>query len=99
MAQASSPSDYDFLNSAGAVLYSPDYNTGQGYYTSVEMVSDLLQIPSFTGSTNPTEAQVGAYIKRIEDYVFGLKRQLKFFTSVFLTHRQLIFNLRLMNYI
>ena len=69
MAQASSPSDYDFLNSAGAVLYSPDYNTGQGYYTSVEMVSDLLQIPSFTGSTNPTEAQVGAYIKRIEDYV------------------------------
>jgi len=69
MAQASSPSDYDFLNSGGSSLYSPDYNTGQGYYTSVEMVSDLLQIPSFTGSTNPTEAQVGAYIKRIEDYV------------------------------
>ena len=54
MAQASSPSDYDFLNSGGSSLYSPDYNTGQGYYTSVEMVSDLLQIPSFTGSTNPT---------------------------------------------
>jgi hypothetical protein len=69
MAQASSPSDYDFLNSGGSALYSPDYNTGQGYYTSVEMVSDLLQIPSFTGSTNPTEAQVGAYIKRVEDYV------------------------------
>ena len=69
MTQASSPSDYDFLNSGGSSLYSPDYNTGQGYYTSVEMVSDLLQIPSFTGSTNPTEAQVGAYIKRIEDYV------------------------------
>jgi len=69
MTKASSPSDYDFLNSGGSSLYSPDYNTGQGYYTSVEMVSDLLQIPSFTGSTNPTEAQVGAYIKRIEDYV------------------------------
>ena len=69
MAKASSPSDYDFLNSGGSALYSPDYNTGQGYYTSVEMVTDLLQIPSFTGSTNPTEAQVGAYIKRIEDYV------------------------------
>ncbi len=69
MVKASSPSDYDFLNSGGSSLYSPDYNTGQGYYTSVEMVSDLLQIPSFTGSTNPTEAQVGAYIKRVEDYV------------------------------
>ena len=69
MTQISSPSDYDFLNSGGSTLYSPNYNTGQGYYTSVEMVSDLLQIPSFTGSTNPTESQVGAYIKRIEDYI------------------------------
>ena len=51
MSKSSSPSDYDFLNSGGSSLYSPDYNTGQGYYTSVEMVSDLLQIPSFTGSS------------------------------------------------
>ena len=69
MSKSSSPSDYDFLNSGGSSLYSPDYNTGQGYYTSVEMVSDLLQIPSFTGSSNPTESQVGAYIKRVEDYI------------------------------
>ena len=69
MSKSSSPSDYDFLNSGGSSLYSPDYNTGQGYYTSVEMISDLLQIPSFTGSSNPTESQVGAYIKRVEDYI------------------------------
>jgi len=56
-----SPSDYTAIN--------PNYSTGEGYYTNVGLISSLLQIPEFTGSTNPTEAQVGNYIKRIEDYV------------------------------
>jgi hypothetical protein len=61
MAKMSSPSDYTAI--------APNYSTGQGYYTNSDLVADLLQIPQFTGSTNPTEGQVGAYIKRVEDYI------------------------------
>ena len=61
MAKYYSPSDYTAI--------APNYGNGEGYYTNVDLVADLLQIPSFTGSTNPTEGQVGAYIKRIEDYI------------------------------
>ena len=61
MSKASSPSDYTAI--------APNYSNGEGYYTNVDLITDLLQIPSLSGSTNPTEGQVGEYIKRIEDYV------------------------------
>ncbi len=57
----SSPSDYTAI--------APNYATGQGYYTNSTLVADLLQIPAFSGSTNPTHAQVGNFIKRMEDYI------------------------------
>lgn len=56
-----SPSDYTSIN--------PDYSTGKGFYTDIDAVSDLLQIPSFTALTNPTNAQVGAIIKRVEGMI------------------------------
>jgi hypothetical protein len=57
----SSPSDYTAI--------APSYTTGQGYYTNSTLVADLLQIPAFSGTTNPTHAQVGQFIKRTEDYI------------------------------
>jgi len=61
MVKLSSPSDYTAVN--------PNYAIGQGYYTNENLVADLLQIPSFSGSTNPSYAQVGDFIKNIEDYI------------------------------
>jgi|TARA_Y100000033_G_scaffold4606_1_gene3847 hypothetical protein len=56
-----SPSDYTSIN--------PDYSTGKGFYTDITAISDLLQIPAFSGSTNPTNAQVGSIIKRVEGII------------------------------
>ena len=61
MVKLSSPSDYTAIN--------PNYADGQGYYTNENLVADLLQIPSFSGTTNPTQGQVGQYIKNAEDYI------------------------------
>ena len=61
MPVASSPSDYTSI--------APDYANGFGFYTDVTAVADMLQIPEFTDLTNPTEAQVGAIIKRVEGMV------------------------------
>ena len=61
MPVASSPSDYTSI--------APDYANGHGFYTDVAAVADMLQIPEFTDLTNPTEAQVGAIIKRVEGMV------------------------------
>tara|TARA_R110000787_G_scaffold281894_1_gene393452 strand:- start:938 stop:2056 length:1119 start_codon:yes stop_codon:yes gene_type:complete len=58
---ASSPSDYTSIN--------VDYINGNGYYTDVDAVSDLLQIPAFSDLTNPTEGQVGSIIKRVEGMI------------------------------
>lgn len=63
MAISSSPSDYTKTTNG------VNYSTGYGYYTDIESVADLLQIPDFTASTNPTAAQVGAIIKRVEGIV------------------------------
>lgn len=56
-----SPSDYTSIN--------PDYSAGRGFYTDISAISDLLQIPAFTASTNPTNAQVGSIIKRVEGMI------------------------------
>jgi len=61
MPVASSPSDYTSIN--------PNYATGQGFYTDITAVSDLLQVTPFTSGTNPSAAQVGSIIKRIEGMV------------------------------
>lgn len=61
MAIASSPSDYTSID--------VDYSTGKGYYTDKGAVSDMLQIPAFSGSTYPSQAQVGSIIKTIEGIV------------------------------
>jgi len=61
MAIASSPSDYTAIN--------VDYSTGSGYYTDKGAVSDMLQIPAFSSSTFPSQAQVGAIIKNIEGII------------------------------
>ena len=58
MAIASSPSDYTSID--------VDYSTGKGFYTDKDAVSDMLQIPAFTSSTFPSQAQVGKIIKNIE---------------------------------
>lgn len=58
MPVASSPSDYDNIDA--------DYSQGKGYYTDADTIADLLQIPEFTNSTNPTLAQIGSIIKRVE---------------------------------
>ena len=56
-----SPSDYTNIN--------VDYSTGKGYYTDQNAIADLLQVPAFSASTNPTDAQVGSIIKRIEGII------------------------------
>lgn len=61
MPVASSPSDYTSIN--------PNYSTGQGFYTDIGAVADLLQVTPFTSGTNPSAAQVGSIIKRIEGMV------------------------------
>tara|TARA_R110000868_G_scaffold27991_2_gene105319 strand:+ start:1960 stop:3081 length:1122 start_codon:yes stop_codon:yes gene_type:complete len=61
MAIASSPSDYTSIN--------VDYSTGSGYYTDKTAVANLLQIPAFSTSTYPTQAQIGAIIKVVEGIV------------------------------
>jgi len=63
MSISSSPSDY--IKTANGV----DYSLGYGYYTDILAVADLLQIPDFTASTNPTAEQVGSIIKRVEGTV------------------------------
>ena len=57
----SSPSDYTAI--------APNYGTGSGYYTDKAKISALLQLPAFSSSTSPTQAEVGELIKRSEDYV------------------------------
>ena len=61
MPVASSPSDYTAIN--------VDYSTGNGFYTDKDAVSDMLQVPAFSSSTYPSQAQVGAIIKNIEGIV------------------------------
>ena len=61
MPVASSPSDFTGIN--------VDYSEGRGYYTNINAVSDLLQIPSFTDGTNPSWVQVGQIIKRMEGFI------------------------------
>ena len=61
MPVASSPSDFTAIN--------VDYSEGRGYYTNINAVSDLLQIPSFTSLSNPTWIQVGQIIKRMEGFI------------------------------
>lgn len=56
-----SPSDYTNID--------VDYSTGKGYYTDQNAIADLLQVPAFSASTNPTNAQVGSIIKRIEGII------------------------------
>lgn len=63
MSISSSPSDYTKTSSG------VDYSLGFGYYTDINAVADLLQIPDFTALTNPTAAQVGSIIKRVEGTV------------------------------
>lgn len=63
MAISSSPSDYN------KTVNGVDYSLGFGYYTDIYAVADLLQIPDFSASTNPTAEQVGAIIKRVEGTV------------------------------
>jgi len=60
---SSSPSDYTKTTNG------VDYTLGYGYYTDILAVADLLQIPDFTASTNPTAEQVGSIIKRVEGTV------------------------------
>ena len=52
---ASSPSDYTAIN--------VDYSAGNGFYTDKGAVSDMLQVPAFSSSTFPSQAQVGSIIK------------------------------------
>tara|TARA_R100001463_G_scaffold1194_6_gene5277 strand:+ start:20327 stop:21445 length:1119 start_codon:yes stop_codon:yes gene_type:complete len=61
MPVSSSPSDYTNIN--------VDYSQGRGFYTDKTSISDLLQIPAFTSVTNPTDAQIGAIIKRTEGII------------------------------
>jgi len=63
MAISSSPSDYT------KTVNGVNYSSGFGYYTDIYAVADLLQIPDFSASTNPTAEQVGAIIKRVEGTV------------------------------
>ena len=61
MVKLSSPSDYTAVN--------PNYAIGQGYYTNEDKIADLLQIPSFSATTNPSYDQVGDIIKDVEDEI------------------------------
>ncbi len=63
MSISSSPSDYN------KTINGVNYSLGFGYYTDIYAVADLLQIPDFSVSTNPTAEQVGAIIKRVEGTV------------------------------
>jgi hypothetical protein len=58
---ASSPSDYTAID--------VDYSAGKGFYTDKGAVSDLLQVPAFSSSTYPSQAQVGSIIKTVEGLV------------------------------
>lgn len=68
MGITTSPSDYDNSYHSNSAV-AQDYKTGYGFYTDLIAVADLLQVPAFTGSTYPTNKQVGAIIKRIEGIV------------------------------
>jgi len=57
----SSPSSFTNIN--------PSYTDGRGFYTTADDVADMLQIPAFSTTTNPTLAQVGAIIKRVEGII------------------------------
>ena len=61
MGTVRSPSDYTTIN--------VDYSSGTGFYTDKSAVSDLLQVSAFSGSTNPSQAQVGSIIKRVEGMI------------------------------
>jgi len=61
MGTVRSPSDYTTIN--------VDYSSGNGFYTDKGAVSDLLQVSAFSGSTNPSQAQVGSIIKRVEGII------------------------------
>ena len=61
MPVSSSPSDYTNID--------VDYSQGKGYYTDKTAIADLLQIPAFTSVTNPTDAQIGSIIKRVEGMI------------------------------
>jgi len=56
-----SPSDFTEIN--------PSYANGRGYYTNASEVANLLQVPAFSVTTYPSEAQVGAIIKRVEGII------------------------------
>jgi len=60
-----SPSDFTAI----APDYSPSANGAKGYYTTSDLVAQLLQIPDFTSSTSPKATEVGSIMKRIEDYI------------------------------
>jgi hypothetical protein len=59
-----SPSDY-------VRNYAINYSLGNGYYTTSAKVAELLQVPDFSATTTPTHAEVGEFIKRVEDYMDG----------------------------
>jgi hypothetical protein len=66
MAKYSSPSDYSTLS----IDYSPSGSgPSYGYYTNSNLVAQLLQIPDFTNSTNPSATEVGTIMKRVEDFI------------------------------
>tara|TARA_R110002020_G_scaffold117080_2_gene267750 strand:+ start:71 stop:1201 length:1131 start_codon:yes stop_codon:yes gene_type:complete len=65
MSKYSSPSDY----TNRAVDYSPSSGASFGYYTNSNLVAQLLQIPDFTATSNPSATEVGTLIKRVEDFI------------------------------
>jgi|GEM_PF-7078664 len=65
MAKYSSPSDYSTLS----VDYSPSSGASYGYYTNSNLVAQLLQIPDFTATSNPSATEVGTLMKRVEDFI------------------------------
>ena len=54
-------SESDYVRTSGV-----NYGTGIGHYTTHDEVSALLQCQTFSGSTSPTNAEVGKIIKRVE---------------------------------
>jgi hypothetical protein len=65
-----SPSDFTAI----APDYSPSSGAAKGYYTTSDLVAQLLQIPDFTTTTSPSSTEVGSIIKRIEDYIDEVTR-------------------------
>jgi hypothetical protein len=65
MSKYRSPSDY----TNRAVDYSPSSGAAYGYYTNSNLVAQLLQIPDFTATSNPSATEVGTLIKRVEDFI------------------------------